>query len=149
MISYTLSAQIGKPRPAKDVDKKDTDKEKPDPLDQRISLDILDGSGKVIRHFPEPEDAESPGEEEAKAEPDEEDEEERGPKGAPLWAGSVAGPKVLPGHYQVKLTVDGASQVQPLEIVPDPRSTATRDELARQFALHSEINALLNEERGA
>jgi hypothetical protein len=66
-------------------------------------------------------------------------------KGAPLWAGSVAGPKVLPGHYQVKLTVDGVSQTQPLEILPDPRGTATREELAKQFALHTEINALLSE----
>jgi photosystem II stability/assembly factor-like uncharacterized protein len=169
VISYTLSAQIGKPRPAKDADKKD--KDKTDPLDARISLDILDASGKLIRHFPEAEDAKSPGEDESKAEPEDEDEEEDGPKpakvphlagfnsfvwdlrteksvaikGAPLWAGSVAGPKVLPGHYQVKLTVDGASQVQPLEILPDPRGTTTPEELAKQFALHAKINALLTE----
>jgi hypothetical protein len=177
VINYTLSPQIGKPRPAKDADEdadnkeKAKEKDKTDPLDQRISLDILDTHGDVIRHFPEPEDAKSPGEDESKAEPEEDEEEERGPKpakvphlagfnsfvwdlrtekalaikGAPLWAGSVAGPKVLPGHYQVKLTVDGASQIQPLEIVPDPRGTATQDELAKQFALHAEINALLSE----
>jgi hypothetical protein len=175
VVSYTLSAQIGKPRQAKDADKdadqKEKEKDKPDPLDQRISLDILDARGNVIRHFPEPEDAKSPGEDDSKAEPEDEDEEERGPKpvkvphlagfnsfvwdlrsekalaikGAPLWAGSVAGPKVLPGRYQVRLSVDGASQTQPLEIVPDPRGTATPDELAKQFALHAEINALLTE----
>jgi hypothetical protein len=181
VISYTLSPQIGKPRPAKDADKdadkkdaedkdKDKDRNKTDPLDQRISLDILDAGGNVIRHFPESEDAKSPGEDDSKAEP-EEDEEERGPKpakvphlagfnsfvwdlrtekalaikGAPLWAGSVAGPKVVPGHYQVRLTVDGASQTQPLEILPDPRGTATADDLAKQFALHSAINNLLTE----
>src|SRR4029077_13874993 len=66
-------------------------------------------------------------------------------KNAPQWAGSVAVPKVLPGHYQVRLTVDGSSQTQPLEIVPDPRGTATPDALAQQFALHSAINALLTE----
>jgi hypothetical protein len=174
VISYTLSSQIGKPRPAKDADKdsdKDKDKDKADPLDQRISLDILDASGKLIRHFPESEDAKSPGEDDSKAEPEEEDEGERAPKpikpphfagfnafawdlrtdkaraikNAPLWAGSVAGPKVLPGHYQVKLTVDGTSQTQPLEIVPDPRGTATLDGLTKQFALHTAINALLTE----
>jgi len=173
VISYTLSAQIGKPRPAKDADKDadKKDKDKTDPLDARISLDILDASGKLIRHFPEAEDAKSPGEDESKAELEDEDEEEGGPKpakvshlagfnsfvwdlrtekalaikGAPLWAGSVAGPKVLPGHYQVRLTVDGASQIQPLEILPDPRGTATPEELAQQFALHSAINALLTD----
>jgi photosystem II stability/assembly factor-like uncharacterized protein len=177
VINYTLSAQIGKPRPPKDDDKdgetknKNKDKDKVDPLDQRVSLDILDEKGKVIRHFPEPEDARSPGEDEAKAEPEEGDEDDRAPKpikpphfagfntfvwdlhtdkahaikNVPLWAGSVAGPKVLPGHYQVRLTVDGTSQVQPLEILPDPRGTATMDDLAKQFALHSKINALLTE----
>jgi hypothetical protein len=179
VISYTLSSQIGKPRPAKDADKdsdnkdKDKDKDKVDPLDQRISLDILDASGKLIRHFPESEDAKSPGDDDAKSEPEEEEEEAGGRaskplkpphfagfntfvwdlrtdkaraiKNAPLWAGSVAGSKVLPGHYQVRLTVDGTSQTQPLEIVPDPRGTATLDELAKQFALHSAINALLTE----
>jgi photosystem II stability/assembly factor-like uncharacterized protein len=178
VIDYTLSAQIGKPRPAKDADKdadkkdKKKEKEKPDPLDQRISLDILDASGKMIRHYPEAEDAKSPGEDEGKAEP-QEDEEEGGRgskpvkpphlagfntfvwdlrtdkavaiKNAPLWAGSVAGPKVLPGHYQVRLTVDGKSQMQPLEILPDPRSTVSREDLEKQFALHSAINALLTE----
>jgi photosystem II stability/assembly factor-like uncharacterized protein len=176
VINYTLSAQIGKPRPAKDADKdadkKDKDKDKVDPLDQRISLDILDESGKEIRHYPEVEDAKSPGEDEAKSEPEEEEEEggrsskpvkpphfaglntfawdlhtdkARAIKNAPLWAGSVTGPKVLPGRYQVRLTVDGNSQTQPLEILPDPRGTATREELAKQFALHSEINALLTQ----
>jgi hypothetical protein len=66
-------------------------------------------------------------------------------KNAPLWAGSVAGPKVVPGHYQVRLTVDGAIQTQPLEILPDPRGTATPEDLAKQFALHAAINALLTE----
>ncbi len=175
VINYTLSSQIGKPRPSKDADKdadkKDKDKDKIDPLDERISLDILDSRGNAIRHFPESEDAKSPGEDDSKAEPEEDDDAESGSKpakpphlaglnsfvwdlrtekahaikGVPLWAGSVAGPKVLPGHYQVRLTVDGAAQIQPLEIQPDPRGTATPEALAEQFALHSAINALLTE----
>src|SRR6202021_4191368 len=141
VISYTLSSQIGKPRPPKDADKdadkKDRDKEKDkvDPLDQRISLDILDASGKLIRHFPEHDDAKSPGEDDAKAEPEEDEDEEpaskqtkpphfaglnpsvwdlrtdkaRAIKNAPLWAGSVDGPKVLPGNSQAKHTHEGKS----------------------------------------
>src|SRR5262249_50072411 len=42
-------------------------------------------------------------------------------------------------------TVDGASQTRPLEVLPDPRGTATREDLAKQFALHSSINALLTQ----
>jgi photosystem II stability/assembly factor-like uncharacterized protein len=64
---------------------------------------------------------------------------------SPLWAGSVAGPKAVPGRYQARLTVDGKSYVQPIEVVPDPRGTATQDELQAQFTLHTAINAKLTE----
>jgi photosystem II stability/assembly factor-like uncharacterized protein len=63
---------------------------------------------------------------------------------SPLWAGSVAGPKALPGRYQVRLTVDGVSQTQPFEIVPDPRAHATPDQLKAQFELHAAIEAQLD-----
>ena len=38
-----------------------------------------------------------------------------------LWAGSVTGPRVAPGKYQVRLTVDGKSYQQPLTLRLDPR----------------------------
>jgi len=166
VIFYSLSADIGTKRPPEDAekDKDKKDKEKDDPLDQRISLDILDASGAVLHHFPE-------AAEDAKTEESDEEEEgdsakpaklphlaglnsfvwnlrienARAIKDAPLWAGSVAGPIVVPGHYQVRLTVDGASQTQPLELLPDPRGTATAEDLARQFSLHAAINAFLSE----
>jgi hypothetical protein len=63
---------------------------------------------------------------------------------SPLWAGSVEGPRALPGNYQVRLTVDGVSQTRPLVIEPDPRGTATPDALRAQFELHRQINAELD-----
>jgi hypothetical protein len=62
---------------------------------------------------------------------------------SPLWAGSVRGPRALPGTYQVRLTVDGKSQTRPLVIAPDPRGTATQQALRAQFELHRKINAEL------
>ncbi len=62
---------------------------------------------------------------------------------SPLWAGSVRGPRALPGNYQVRLTVDGVSQTQPLVIQPDPRNTATPEALRKQFELHAAVNAEL------
>ncbi len=50
-----------------------------------------------------------------------------------LWAGSIAGPVVLPGTYAVRLNVNGESYTQPLTIVKDPRSTATDADLKEQF----------------
>jgi photosystem II stability/assembly factor-like uncharacterized protein len=62
---------------------------------------------------------------------------------SPLWAGSVRGPRALPGNYQVRLTVDGKSQTRPLVIESDPRGTATPEALRAQFELHRQVNAEL------
>lgn len=62
---------------------------------------------------------------------------------SPLWAGSVRGPRALPGHYTVRLTVDGRTQTAPLEITPDPRGIASPEALRTQFELHRQINAEL------
>ena len=64
---------------------------------------------------------------------------------APLWAGSIKGPRALPSHYQVRLTVDGKSQTQPLEITADPRGTASLDALRAQFELHRQISVELTQ----
>jgi hypothetical protein len=50
-----------------------------------------------------------------------------------LWAGSIAGPVVLPGTYTVRLNVNGQKYTQPLTIVRDPRSSATDADLKEQF----------------
>jgi photosystem II stability/assembly factor-like uncharacterized protein len=50
-----------------------------------------------------------------------------------------SGPKVAPGTFQVRLTVDGKTQTQPLKVVMDPRSPATPDILTQQFELGKQI----------
>jgi photosystem II stability/assembly factor-like uncharacterized protein len=50
-----------------------------------------------------------------------------------------SGPKVIPGTYQVRLTVDAQSQNQSLEVNMDPRSPATPEVLAQQFQLGRQI----------
>jgi photosystem II stability/assembly factor-like uncharacterized protein len=52
-----------------------------------------------------------------------------------LWAGSLAGPVVLPGTYSVRLNVNGQHYTQPFTVVKDPRSTATDADLREQFDL--------------
>ena len=49
------------------------------------------------------------------------------------------GPRVVPGEYQVKLTVDGAALTQPLKVQMDPRSQATSAELNEQLRVGLEI----------
>ena len=52
-----------------------------------------------------------------------------------------SGPKAAPGGYEVRLTVNGQSQSQSLQVVMDPRSAATPEVLARQLDLGRQIFA--------
>ena len=50
-----------------------------------------------------------------------------------------SGPKVIPGTYEVRLTADGQSQSQSLEVRMDPRSPATSKVLTQQFELGQQM----------
>jgi photosystem II stability/assembly factor-like uncharacterized protein len=60
-----------------------------------------------------------------------------------------SGPKVVPGVYQLRLTVDGRVQTQPLKIIMDPRSPATAEILQQQVQLGRKIFAETVEARRA
>jgi hypothetical protein len=52
-----------------------------------------------------------------------------------------SGPKAVPEIYQVRLTVNGETQNQPLQVIMDPRSAATPEILQQQFELGQQIYA--------
>src|SRR2546429_958442 len=62
-----------------------------------------------------------------------------------LWAGQTTGPRVAPGTYQVKLTVDGQTMTETFEVKPDPRLTTTAADYARQLDLSLKIRDKLTE----
>ncbi|HKP82293.1 MAG TPA: hypothetical protein VJT69_09750 [Pyrinomonadaceae bacterium] len=66
-----------------------------------------------------------------------------------LWAGNTSGPKVSPGTYQVKLTVDGKTLTQDFEIKSDPRLTTTPADYAKQVELSLKIRDKLTETHNA
>jgi photosystem II stability/assembly factor-like uncharacterized protein len=66
-----------------------------------------------------------------------------------LWAGETRGPKLPPGTYQVKLTVEGKTLTQNFEIKPDPRLTATPADYAKQAELGLKIRDKLSETHNA
>ena len=168
VIDYWLKTSLKKPDEGKKAadgdsaaavatEKNDADKKNGNPGEAeapKITLDILDSSGKVIRHFPKKSDKED------EAAP----EEDEGPRGhnagplpaeaglnrfvwdlgyegastvpqAPLWGGNTKGPEALPGTYQVRLTVLGKAYTAPLQIEPDPRLKVTQADLQKQFDL--------------
>jgi photosystem II stability/assembly factor-like uncharacterized protein len=140
------------------AEKKDNDSDNP-----KITLEILDSSGKVIRKYPKKKE-ESGGDDEEESSghdagagslPTEAgfnrfvwDLRYEGatvvPK-APLWGGGTDGPEALPGTYQVRLTVLGKSYTAPLEIKADPRLKLGADDLAKQFDLLLKIRDKVTE----
>ncbi len=62
-----------------------------------------------------------------------------------LWNGNPPGPRVVPGRYQVRLTVDGAVETADFEVLPDPRSSASVADLKAQFDFLLSIRDKLSE----
>ncbi len=61
-----------------------------------------------------------------------------------LWWGDTRGPRVAPGRYSVKLSVEGQTFTQSFEILKDPRIETTRDEFVRQSELLAKIHTQLD-----
>jgi photosystem II stability/assembly factor-like uncharacterized protein len=59
--------------------------------------------------------------------------------------GLPRGPLALPGAYQVRLTVDGATYAQPLKVKLDPRLKVTAADLQKQFDLEMQISAAMQQ----
>jgi photosystem II stability/assembly factor-like uncharacterized protein len=178
VINYWLKTSLKKPGQAKppasgpvEDSKSDaspstaSEKEKADKDEaSKITLEILDSSGKVVRKFPKKEES-------SDEVADEEDFFSRGANAgslpadaglnrfvwdlryegatevphAPLWGGSTAGPEALPGTYQARLTVLGKSYTAPLEIKADPRLKISPEDLAKQFDLLLKIRGKVTE----
>ncbi len=62
-----------------------------------------------------------------------------------LWAASLNGPRALPGTYKVRLTVNGKSMETEFEILKDPRSTGSDEDLKAQFNFQQEVLAKVSE----
>jgi hypothetical protein len=120
---------------------------------EQITLEILDAHGKTVRKYSSKKTAEgaSPDEEEfGISRPGEEIPTEVGLNrfvwdlhseapikvpGAVGWGGRPEGPLVVPGTYQVKLTVAGKTSTGSFELTKDPRVPASQADLEKQQEL--------------
>jgi photosystem II stability/assembly factor-like uncharacterized protein len=66
-----------------------------------------------------------------------------------LWSGETRGPRIVPGNYQVKLTVDGQTLTQGFMVNPDPRLQTTAADYSKQLELGLKIRDKLSETHNA
>ncbi len=129
---------------------------------KQLTIDFLDAKGQVVRSVtgaPPRGGAAGGGDEDGP----------RGPQGAPmaagvnrytwdlnstgvvtfpgmiLWGATQAGPAVLPGNYQVRLTADGVTQTQPFQVLKHPLRQVSDADLQFQWNLASRIRDKVNE----
>jgi photosystem II stability/assembly factor-like uncharacterized protein len=66
-------------------------------------------------------------------------------EGMILWWSSLSGPTALPGKYDVELSVNGETQTQEFEIIKDPRSSSSLEDLQAQFDFQNRVISKLSE----
>ncbi|MDQ6786959.1 MAG: glycosyl hydrolase [Acidobacteriota bacterium] len=133
-------------------------------LQKELTLEFLDATGKTIRKFTgKPQTEGAPQQQQRGEEPNLPTDtglnqfvwNYRLPSatnvpGLILWGGTLAGARVAPGNYQVRLTVDGkAVSTESFTVKADPRMTTTQEDFQKQFDLMSKINAKLTETHDA
>lgn len=130
-----------------------------------VVLDVLDSSGKLLRHFTTERPPQPHRRSQAAGEFSAAEEEFFGPPparfnvhpgfnrfswdlrgesaanvpGVAVWGGRAQGMFAMPGRYQVRLTANGKTETAPLEIKLDPRLKVTTAELQQQHDLGNKI----------
>ena len=66
-----------------------------------------------------------------------------------LWSGDPFVPMVVPGDYQVRLTVGDATRTVPLQVSKDPRTSATQEDLEAQHRFLMDVRAKIDETHDA
>ncbi|WP_420580191.1 WD40/YVTN/BNR-like repeat-containing protein [Reichenbachiella sp.] len=62
-----------------------------------------------------------------------------------LWWASLDGPKALPGNYEVRLSATGQSKSANFDILSDPRSSSSAEDLKAQFDFLMSVRNKLSE----
>jgi len=66
-----------------------------------------------------------------------------------LWAGDMRGPRVVPGKYQVRLTVDGNTTSETFDVKPEPRLSTSPADFAKQLEFGLKIRDKVTETHNA
>jgi hypothetical protein len=137
----------------------------PEQAERTVALEIMDAAGEVLRTYTWELETEGSDEESDFERTLEGDSIAGGPGlhranwdlrlGRPdlldeavIW-GFTGGPQVVPGSYQVRLTIGDWSDAAPLEVLPDPRLDLASEARSAQFDLMIQIRGSLQESHRA
>ncbi len=65
-------------------------------------------------------------------------------KGMILWAASLDGAKAVPGNYRVSLDVNGETQTENFNILPDPRAEVSVADMQKQYDFITDVNTTMD-----
>ncbi|MGB1288753.1 MAG: WD40/YVTN/BNR-like repeat-containing protein, partial [Aggregatilineales bacterium] len=136
-----------------------------DAPDEKITLKLMDSDGAVLREFTSMDDDIRKAQAENKDAPKKEYIPAKAGWNRFVWnlrvedatrlidndpqAGSVAGPHVPPGTYQVALTVGDDTQTHSFDVVQDAFGKASQADLDEQYTLLLQIREMLSQANGA
>jgi photosystem II stability/assembly factor-like uncharacterized protein len=122
-----------------------------DTVSAKVSLEILETGGALIKKFATKPDKKAK-EEEMKIKPGMNKfnwnmryADAEGFDGLIMWAGSLTGPKAIPGMYKARLTVNGKTSETEFEILKDPRTSGTLADIKAQFDFSIAVRDKLSE----
>jgi photosystem II stability/assembly factor-like uncharacterized protein len=122
-----------------------------DTVKANVSLDIMEMNGTLIKRFATKPDKKAK-DEDLKVKPgmnrfvwNMRYANAEGFDGLIMWAGSLTGPKAVPGKYKAKLTLNGSPMETEFEILKDPRTSGTVEDIQAQFDFSIGVRNKLSE----
>lgn len=122
-----------------------------DTAQTKASLEIMDSEGKLIKKYSTKPDKKAR-EEEIKIKPgfnrfvwNMRYPDAEGFDGIILWAARLTGPTAMPGKYRARLTVNDKSSETEFEIIKDPRTSGSTEDIKQQFDFLMKVNAKLTQ----
>jgi photosystem II stability/assembly factor-like uncharacterized protein len=122
-----------------------------DTTNVKVSLEIYESNGTLIKKFANKPDKKAK-EEQLKVKPGMNKfnwnmryADAEGFDGLIMWAGSLTGPKAIPGTYKAKLTANEQVSETEFEILKDPRTSGTLADIKEQFEFSMKVREKLSE----
>ncbi len=122
-----------------------------DSTNSKVSLEIFEANGTLIKKFTNKPDKKAK-EEPLKIKPGMNKfnwnmryADAEGFDGLIMWAGSLTGPKAMPGMYKAKLTANDLVSETEFEILKDPRTSGNLTDIKEQFEFSMAVREKLSE----